>query len=170
MFRTTKLFASVALIAIALGARADDKPAADQPFDDATFVKKAAIGGMYEVQVGKAVAPQAKNDDVKKFAEKMVKDHTTANEELKAAALSAGIPVPTKLDDKHQQKFESFKSYKGTNLDQDYVKDMVKDHEEDVALFTRASKEAKDAAIKNFATKTLPTLQKHLEMVKKLDK
>ena len=165
MFRTTRLAALVALLATAAGARADDKP-----FDDATFVKKATIGGMYEVALGEVIAPKAKNDDVKKFAERMVKDHTAANEDLKAIARAAGIEAPAKLDDKHQQKIDMFKTYKGTNLDQDYVKDMVKDHEEDVDLFTRASKEAKNPAIRDFATKTLPTLQKHLEMVRKLDK
>jgi len=170
MVRKTKWIVVVALFAGVTGARAEDKPGADQPFDDAAFVKMAAIGGMYEVHLGNLVAPRAKNDDVKKFAERMVKDHSAANEELKSAAKSAGLAVPDRIDDKHQQKYEAFKAYKGDNFDRDYVKGMVKDHTEDVALFTRASKEAKNPAIKEFATKTLPTIQKHLEMVKKLDK
>lgn len=165
MFHKTKLIAAFALFAGVTGARAEDNP-----FDDATFVKKAAIGGMYEVYLGDLIAPLTKNDDVKKFAERVVKDHTEANKELKTAASAAGIEVPARIDDKHQQKYESFKAYKGTNLDQDYVKEMVKGHEADVALFTRASKEAKNQAIKDFATKTLPTIQKHLEMAKKLEK
>jgi putative membrane protein len=158
--------AAVALVAAPFGARAEDKA----PFEDAAFVKMAAIGGMYEVYLGDLVAKKTTNDDVKKFAERVVKDHTAANAELLVAAKAGGFEVPAKIDDKHQQKYEAFKAYKGDAFDRDYVKDMVKDHEEDVALFTRASKDAKNPAIKEFATKTLPTLQKHLEMVKKLDK
>lgn len=158
-----------AVLLVTLGTRADDKKG-DQPFDDATFVKKAASGGMLEVELGKVAAKQAKRDDVKKFGEQMVADHTKANEELKAAAKAAGLEVPTKLGDEHAKHFDMFANYKGTDFDRDYAKHMVKDHEEDVALFTRASKEAKSKDIKDFATKTLPTLQKHLEMAKKISK
>jgi putative membrane protein len=167
-----KLLGVAALFAAVIGARADDKKAADdaKPLDDATFVKKAGIGGLHEVELSKVAAARAKNDDVKKFGERMVKDHSKANDELKAAATAAGLEVPTKLDDKHQKHLDMFKDYKGDNFDAEYVKHMIKDHEEDVALFTRASKELKNSELKAFATKTLPVVKEHLEMVKKLDK
>src|ERR1044071_7455445 len=97
--RTMKLLAAVALFAVVIGARAEEKPAppAEQPLDDATFVKTAAIAGMAEVELGKIGAEKAKNADVKKFAEQMVKDHGKANEDLKAAAKAANIPVPDKI-------------------------------------------------------------------------
>ena len=125
---------------------------------------------MHEVELGKIVAAAAKSDDVKKFAEQMVKDHTKANEELKTAAKAANIAVPEKIDAKHQKHLDMFKDYKGTDFDQDYMKHMVTDHTEAVALFTRASKEAKNKELKDFATKTLPTVQAHLEEAKKLAK
>jgi len=161
---------AVALFASILGARADDKKPSEQPFDDTTFVKMAAIDGTHEVELGKIGAAQAKSDDVKKFAEMMVKDHGKANEELKAAAKAANIAVPEKIDEKHQKHIDHFKNYKGDNFDADYMKHMVSDHTEAVALFTRASKEAKNAQIKDFATRTLPTIQGHLEQAKKLSK
>jgi len=169
MMHKRKLIAAVALLAVVIGVRAEEKPAADA-FDDAGFVKMAAIDGMHEVELGKIAQTQAKNDDVKKFAEQMVKDHGKANEELKTAAKAASIAVPDKLDDKHQKHIDAFKDYKGTNFDQDYMKHMVSDHTEAVALFTRASKEAKNKEIKDFATRTLPTIQAHLEQAKKLNK
>ncbi len=170
MVRRMKFVVAVALLAGVIGARAEDRKAADEPFDDTAFVKTAASGGMAEVEVAKIAATQAKNDDVKKFAEMLVKDHTKANEELKSAAKAANIAVPEKIDDKHQKHVDTFKNYKGTNFDKDFVKHEVADHTEAVALFTRASKEAKNKELKDFATKALPTLQKHLEEAKKLDK
>jgi putative membrane protein len=142
MFTKMKLFAAVALFAGVIGARAEDKQPADQPFDDTTFVKMAAIDGMHEVEFGKIGAEKAKNAEVKKFAEMMVKDHGQANEELKAAAKAANITVPEKIDEKHQKHIDMFKNYKGTDFDADYMKHMVADHTEAIALFTRASKEA----------------------------
>src|SRR3954469_15134603 len=139
MLHKTTLAAAIVFLAGALGARAEDKKAADQPFDDTTFVKMAASDGMHEVELGKIAAAMAKNDDVKKFGEMMVKDHTKANEELKAAAKNAGITVPEKIDEKHQKHLDAFKNYKGTDFDADYMKHMVTDHTQAVALFTRAS-------------------------------
>ncbi len=170
MIRRMKLALAVALVAGLVGVRADDKKPADQPLDDTTFVKTAASDGMHEVELGKIGAENAKSADVKKFAEMMVKDHTKANEELKAAAKAAGIEVPAKIDEKHQKHIDTFKNYKGDNFDRDYMKHMVTDHTEAVALFTRASKELKNKELKEFATKTLPHLQHHLEDAKKLDK
>jgi putative membrane protein len=168
MLRKMMWVGAVTLLATAAGTRADDKKAA--PFDDATFVRTAAIAGMFEVHLGKLAAERTKNDDVKKFAEMMVKDHTAANEELKAAAKAAGIAVPDKIDDAHQQKYEAFKAYKGKDFDGDYMKQMVKDHTDAVALFTQASKEAKHKELRDFATKTLPVIQGHLDKAKKLSK
>jgi putative membrane protein len=143
--------------------RADDKP-----FDDATFVKKAASDGMHEVELGKIAQTQAKNDDVKKFAETMVTDHTKANEELMKCAKDAGLDVPDKMMEEHQKEVDRFKDYKGTNFDQDYMKHMVDDHEKAVALFKQASKEAKNPKLKEFATKTLPVIQAHLDQARKI--
>ena len=125
---------------------------------------------MHEVILGQLAQTKARSDAVKKFATTLVEDHTKANEQLKAAAKDAGIPVPDKMLDVHQKHVEFFKEYKGTNFDADFVKHEITDHEKAIALFTRASKEAKNPKIKAFAAKTLPTLQNHLEQAKKLQR
>jgi len=167
MLRGLSLFAAMMWAAGAMSARADD---AKKPFDDTDFVAKAASGGMCEVAVGKIAETQAKTDAVKKFAQRIVKDHSKANEQLKQVAKAANIALPTAMNDHDQKNLEQFKNYKGQNFDQDYVNAMVEDHTQDIALFTQASKEAKDPAIRKFATQTLPTLKSHLEAAKKLQK
>jgi putative membrane protein len=170
MAHKTKLIAAVVLLAVVIGARADDKKPANQPFNDAEFVKLAATDGMHEVALGKIAENRAKSDAVKQFGEQLVKDHMKANENLKSAAKAANIPVPDKIDAQHQKEIDFFKNYKGTNFDKDFLQHEVKDHTQAVALFTQASKEAKHKEIKDFATTTLPVLQKHLETAKKLNK
>lgn len=161
----------------AVGAGADDKTKADdktrkddKPYTDAEFVKKAANCGMHEVELGKLAAAQGKSEEVKKFGQKMVDDHMKANDELKVAAKKANLEVPTKIDDEHQKHIDRLKPLKGDEFDKAYIKHTIEDHEKAVAALTTASKEAKDAGIKEFATKTLPVVQKHLDEAKKLDK
>jgi putative membrane protein len=170
MFRGLHLIAA-ALLLVPFAARAgEDRVLAQKPFDDAEFVAKAASGGMFEVELGKVADTRAKSDSVKKFGERMVADHGKASEALKKAAKAAGLTVPEKMNDENQKEFDRFKDYKGENFDRDYITTMVADHEADLADFTRASKEAKNPAIKDFATKALPVVKAHLELAKKLQK
>lgn len=166
---THRIGLSLALVFSAALVAAQDKKGDGKPFNDAEFVKKAASGGMHEVELGKLAQTAAKSDEVKKFGQKLVEDHTKANEELKKAAKAAGVSVPEKMLDEHRKEFDRFKDLKGDAFDREFAKHQVKDHEEDIALFTRASKEASSADIKGFATKSLPVLKEHLEMAKKLN-
>jgi putative membrane protein len=168
MLCRVSLSAALALLVFPF-ASADDKKD-NKPFSDEEFVQKAACGGLHEVALGKLATEKAKDPAVKQFGQMMVTDHTKANEALKMAAKAAGLTVPDKMDDEHQKECDRFKKLSGDQFDREYTKHMVKDHEEDVAEFTRASKEAKNPAIKEFAAKTLPTLQKHLEAAKKLNR
>ena len=63
---------------------------------DRRFIKEAAAGGMGEVAFSE-MAEKSENPDVKRFAEKMVRDHTKANTELTAIASEAGIEMPKTL-------------------------------------------------------------------------
>lgn len=145
----------------------DDKSAQSTAFDDAEFVTKAAISGMAEVELGRLAATQAKNDEVRKMGQKLADDHAKANERLTGAAKKAGLTVPTKIGPDHQQMVDKLKEAK-TDFDREYVKHMVKSHEAGTKLFKRASQESKHAEIKDFAKDTLPTLEEHFDMAKKL--
>jgi putative membrane protein len=54
----------------------------------------------------------------------------------------------------------------GKEFDRAYMKMMVDDHQEDIKAFEKSSNDAKDADIKAFASKTLPTLRMHLDSAK----
>lgn len=153
--------------AVLVQAKQETKPG-QQPFSDMAFIQKAASGGMAEVQLGKLAEQKGMTEAVKKFGERLVADHSKANEQLMKVAQTAGIQVPQKLDEHCQAEVDSFKNYKGKDFDRDFIKHEVTDHEKDIALFTQASKEAKNPAIKEWAAQTLPVLQTHLELAKKI--
>ena len=138
---------------------------------DSKFIMNAATGGEMEVALGKVAATKGSSADVKDFGQMMVDDHTKANEKLKDLATKKGVDL-TKAEDKavkQESKEEASLSKKeGADFDKDYIKMMVKDHEEDVKEFEKASKDAEDADVKAFASETLPTLQKHLDKAKEI--
>jgi putative membrane protein len=130
---------------------------------DRHFVKKAAQGGMAEVELGKLATEKAQSDEVKKFGQRMVDDHSKANDQLKQLASSKGITLPSDLDAKDKSTKGRLSKLSGEQFDRAYMKDMVKDHTKDVAEFKKASSNAKDTGIKSFASQTLPTLEDHLK-------
>jgi putative membrane protein len=132
---------------------------------DKKFVMEAAEGGMEEVQLGQLAAQKASDPDVKNFGQKMVDDHTKANDQLKQVASQKGITVPSSLPASKQKDVDKLSKLNGTAFDKAYVSMMVKDHKKDVADFQKESKSGKDADVKSFASTTLPTLQDHLTMV-----
>ena len=131
---------------------------------DKAFVAKAAMGGTAEVQASQAAQQKGSSDAVKQFAAKMIDDHTKANDELKQIAGSKGMNAPAALDAKHQAAMSKMQAMSGDAFDRAYMKQMIADHKETIALFQKESKSGSDADLKAFATKTMPTLQEHLKM------
>jgi len=135
---------------------------------DQTFVKKAAQGGMAEVELGKLATQKASSEDVKKFGQRMVDDHTKANDQLKQIAGNKGVTLPTDLDSKDQALKDRLSKLDGEKFDQAYMKNMVRDHTKDVSEFRKESTSGKDSDLKSFASQTLPTLEDHLKEAKNI--
>jgi putative membrane protein len=144
------------------------KMASSGPVDksDSTFAVTAANDGMAEVAAGKIAQQKAVNPRVKAFADMMVTDHTKAGDELAAIAKTKNIALPSIPGADAQKKANDMGKMSGKAFDKDYINAMVKGHEKAVKLFTDASENCKDADLKAFATKTLPTLKMHLDSIK----
>jgi len=136
---------------------------------DQDFVTKAAQGNSAEVALGQIVAGKTKNPAVKQFAQMMVKDHTAALNELQELAQSKNLNFNDALPEDAQSLQTKLSSDTGTQLDKDYMDSMIEDHQKDVQEFTDQSQKAKDPDLKQWASKTLPILQKHLEKAQQID-
>jgi len=135
---------------------------------DSTFVKKAASGGIAEVELGQLALQKASSPDVKQFAQRMVNDHTKANGQLKQVAADEHIRLPQSMSAKDKATKDTLANLSGDDFDRAYMKDMVQDHRHDVAEFERESKSAQDPAVKSFAMQTLPTLRDHLKEAERI--
>lgn len=135
---------------------------------DTTFAMKAAQGGIEEVKMGQLAAEKASSPDVKQFGQHMVDDHTKANDDLKSVAEKEGMTLPTDMNAKQKAMYDRLSKLSGAQFDHAYVRGMVQDHEVDVKEFQQESSAGKDQGIKDFATRTVGTLQQHLEMIKSI--
>lgn len=135
--------------------------------DDTAFVQKAAEAGRLEVEHGKLAASKASNAQVKAYAQKLVKDHTAAHQQLTAIAKKKKIDMPAAGA---QPKPAAWTAETGAAFDRGFIDAQVKAHEEAVALFEKQSTSGHDAELKGFATKQLPGLRTHLKQAQDLQK
>ncbi|HEY9679332.1 MAG TPA: DUF4142 domain-containing protein [Drouetiella sp.] len=153
-----KLIVALALVGSAITpvvAAESTKPA------DAEFAKKVAVDGMTEVKLGEMAEKKGTSEKVKEFAHHMVKDHGQANEELKSVATRCGVKLPGTLDGEHQAVYDKLNKLSGTNFDKQYLEEMVSAHKKAVAALEGECKTG-EGPIKDWASKTLPTIKEHL--------
>ncbi|KAA8476415.1 DUF4142 domain-containing protein [Arcticibacter tournemirensis] len=137
--------------------------------EDSDFMVKAADAGMAEVELGNLAQQNASDQRVKDFGAMMVKDHTKANDELKALAATKNVTLPATLGEEHQKHFEEMKKMTGAEFDKHYMDMMVNDHQKVIDMFESASENEKDLDVKAFASKTLPVLNAHLASAKEVN-
>jgi putative membrane protein len=161
--RTLLLFA-LGTLATNAALAADADSAVPEP---TTFVKKAAVAGLTEVEAGKIALSKSQDPAIRSFAQRMVTDHTKANAELASIASSKGIDAPKKPDAEHQAMLDKMSAKSGAEFDREYSQHMKMDHSKAIALFEGASKTT-DEDLAGFAKKTLPTLKEHKKLAEKL--
>ncbi len=127
-------------------------------------VRPAAQANRAEVELGRVATERGASDSVKQFGQRMVTDHGKANDELAKVAQDKGVELPADMDAKHKRLQDRLAKLSGADFDKAYMDAMVKDHDKDVAAFEKEAKSAKDKDLKNFASKTLPTLKSHQKM------
>jgi putative membrane protein len=154
----------------AAGQRGHAASAAKSTPADQSFVKKAAYGGIAEVEMGKLAKEKASSAEVKQFAEKMVSDHTKANDDLKEIAKAKDIRVPAELDPEHKAKLDKLRKSSGATFDENYMKEQVAGHQKMHDLLAQQAKSGKDQDLKSFAERTLPTVESHHQMAETIQK
>ena len=137
---------------------------------DRKFMEKAAQGGMAEVKLGQLATQKAGSDQVRQFGQRMVDDHSKADEQLKQVASNKGVTLPTELDKSTQKEYDKLSKLSGADFDREYMKHMVSDHKQDVGDFKAQASKAKDPDLKAFAASTLPTLEQHLTLAQSTEK
>jgi len=134
------------------------------------FMTKVADVGMTEVKLGQMAQDKGSNQRVKDFGGMMVKDHNAAGNELKNLAGQKNVTLPATVSNDHQKKIDDLNKKSGRDFDKAYMDAMVDGHQATVNDFEKASKNTKDADVKAWIDKTLPTLKMHLDSARAIKK
>ncbi len=134
---------------------------------DQKMMRDIAHANLSEIAAGKLALEKSQSDDVKSFAQKMIDDHTKAQQELQTLADGKGVKLPTEPDTKHKALTKVMSGLKGEAFDKRYLKQGgLNDHENTHKLLVRVQDKAKDQDLKAYAAKTITAVDQHLALAK----
>ena len=126
---------------------------------DRMFMEDAAKGGMHEIQMGHLGIERGQSQTVKGFCQRLINDHTMANQELTALAKQKGIMLP---GDDAKMVAMPITSKSGADFDKEFGRAMIEDHQKDILAFEKEASSGSDLDVESWASKTLATLRAHL--------
>jgi putative membrane protein len=133
---------------------------------DRAFVTAAAQGGMAEVAEGKLAASKTNDLTVRAFAQKMVGDHTKANDQLMAIGRKDGFTLPMTVGAENSQQEASLSKLYGKPFESAYLEGQEKGHEKMEQVFRKEIAAGKNRDLVAFAKTTLPVVEEHLSLAK----
>jgi putative membrane protein len=134
---------------------------------DTLFVSQAAQAGMAEVADAKLALGKTTDPSVKAFAQRMIDDHSKANDQLESIAREDSLALPSGVGTANSDMHAKLEGLDGKAFDSAYLMGQRKAHEQAIALFQKEAQAGSNPQLVAFAKKTLPTLQEHLSMDEK---
>jgi putative membrane protein len=131
-------------------------------------MREAAMSGRLEIELGRLAARHAAHRDIKRFGERMVRDHSRTNQRLSDIADRLGVSLPQQLEGRRREMIDSIADLRGPDFDRLYMRHMIERHEQDLAAFREGARHASDPDLRAFAADTLPILEEHLEEARQL--
>lgn len=155
-------------VSVALGMAASAALAQSPDRESQSFIKTAIEGNLGEIDVGKLAQEKGKSPAVKQFGAMLVKDHSEANEKAKEAASKVDVTPPTGSSMSAKATYLKLKILSGDAFDRSFASSMVSDHESDIKEYQKEAQKVDAAGA--YAKEALPTLQKHLQEARQLQK
>jgi Predicted outer membrane protein len=135
--------------------------------DTEFFIDEALMKGWVEIANAKLALQQSSSQEVKGFAQHMIRDHENINAELLTIAQKKEVTLAEGKELQERTKPLMLKVRTGEFFDIAYANNQVIAHQQTIRLFQRAAQSADDD-IRNFVQRQLPTMEQHLRMAEQL--
>ncbi|MDR3694428.1 DUF4142 domain-containing protein [Mucilaginibacter sp.] len=136
--------------------------------DASKFLVKSYEAGIYEIQLSELAATNALDPDVKNLAIALVTNHKAINSRISAISASANFLLPAAMNADHQKNLQALGKLTGADFDKKYINTVVSGHENAVSDYKDAYKNLSEGDTRTFAGETLPKIEDHLAMAKKV--
>ena len=136
--------------------------------NEAEFATNAADASLTEIELANLAIAKTGNEQIKGYANMMLKDHGAAKDELTALAKSKNITLPQSMSEAHQKQKDELNEKTGTEFDKKYATLMEEDHVKVLAFMEHEARKGTDQDLKAFANKMVPVINAHLNAIRKI--
>jgi putative membrane protein len=160
---------ALGLLSSSSEARTRKHPAITQAAPPQKFIQKVADSNQFEIKSSQIALDKSKNDEIRRFAQRMIDDHTKIGDEFKAVLQQANLPQPSdNLNQQDRMVLAKLQNEKEPAFDRTYVASQRRGHQQAVQLLRNYSRSGGNKALKQLAAKTLPIIKEHLKMAEGL--
>jgi putative membrane protein len=131
---------------------------------DKDFVIKTQQGALFEIQAGKLGLKNASTPQGKKFAKRMIKDHSGEAAALSKLAGKLHVSLPPKPDNTEIKEIQTISKYHGKRFDTAYLRLEIADHRDDIAGAHKETSEGVNQQVVTFARRYTVTYRTHLKL------
>jgi len=151
-------FWSACLVGLLAGRLTGGVARADDGSDTARVLGKLHRANQTEIDMGKMAQDHGTSKGVKDFGKMLVRDHAAADKKVSKLAKDAKVDLKanTPPSDSHPDTIHT-----GAAFDNAFARNMLDDHEKDVAEVKAARDSTADPRLKKLLTELLPVLEKH---------
>jgi putative membrane protein len=135
---------------------------------DKEFLVRAAVCNNAEIEVSKLADKRADSSLVKDYARNVQKDHQAAAEKIGDLMKVHKVGAVVGLEKDTQDAIKRLSSLEGRDFDQAFLKQMVDDHVNAIALFENQAKKGTQKDICELATALTQDLRRHLQKAQEL--
>ncbi|HEY2586433.1 MAG TPA: DUF4142 domain-containing protein [Tepidisphaeraceae bacterium] len=131
------------------------------------FLRTAAQDDVFEIRLGEYAADHAALSETKQFGRQMATDHQADLKQIEQLAQDHGVDLKTHDNDlTPQQKtvYDRLTTRPGKDFDKEYTKLALAEHNRMISLYQRQRDHAADVDIREYAGKTVPSLEQHKQM------
>lgn len=135
----------------------------EKAMSDQSFLTMAAEADMTSAHIGQMAEERSDNSKVKEFAKTLVQDHTNDYKQLGYLGVKTSDTIPNAIDRSNERTIAALEHYRGKTFDQRFLSQLYAEHQRLVHVFKEESEHGSNPAIRAYANKTLPTIERHLQ-------
>jgi putative membrane protein len=128
-----------------------------------SFIKEASEGNQGEIAMAQLAQQKSQSSEIKSLAQMIQNDHQQSQEKLQTIAQTHGVALDQGLTWTQKREQGKLEKLSGADFDQQYAKDMLEDHVNDLNSFQKAANKLQEADLKQFAEENITAMQKHLQ-------
>jgi putative membrane protein len=153
-------------IAAPAEARSAHRAARGKPPSGIEFLIRSMQGHLAGIRLGELAQKKAQSEGLRAYGQALVADHKEANEAAAAVAANLKVAPPREPGPRHQGQYALLSGFSGAAFDRQFLNYVLMNDTRAMVDYQRAT--GRKGEVADYATETLPMVQRHLRQSEKL--